>query len=192
MMSLWRRILVERRSVVLPLAVLLAANVVVLMAVVLPLRQSVAGATDAKFTSSTNLSNARKDLAEAEKTAQSKKQATEGLQKFYDQVLSSNYQTAMHSVSFWSGDAARGLGLTPIAIETSHPTEIRDSRLMQVTSRFTLRGPYSAIRKFVYTVEASEQFLVIDRIKLAQPGAQQNSQNLEFEVTITSFYLGTS
>jgi hypothetical protein len=190
-MSLWRRILVERRSVVLPLALLIAVNLVVLIAVVLPLRQSVAGADTARRTSTTDFNMARRDLMDAQRTAESRKQATEGLQKFNEQVLSSNYQTARNAVLFWSKDTAMALGLVPVSIDTSAPIEVRDSRLMQVSSQFTLRGSYAAIRKFLFTVEAAEQFLVVDRIKVAQPGVQQgNSQSLEFEVTITSFYLG--
>src|SRR3954463_11104334 len=105
-MSLWRRILFERRSVLLPLLLLLAANVVVLIAVVLPLRQSVKGSTDDKYTASTNLSMARKELADAQRTAESKKQATEGLQRFYEQVLSSKYTQARNSVLFWPLETA--------------------------------------------------------------------------------------
>jgi hypothetical protein len=192
-MSLWRRILVERRSVALPLGILLAANIAVLIAVVLPLRQIVAGATDARYTSSTELAAARQELADAERTTESRKQAIAGLQQFYDQVLSTGHSAAVTSASFWPEKTAKELGLVHTGIGTSQPIEIRDSRLMEVTSKFTLRGPYSGIRKFLYAVEAAEQFLVVDKIKLAQPSAQQsNSQTLEFELEITTFYLGGS
>ena len=192
-MSLWRRILVERRSVLLPLAAFLAVNVVVLVAVVLPLRESVAGMADERNRAYAALGAAKQAQADAERAAMSKRQASEGLQKFYDTILATDVASAVNAVRFWPAKTAQALGLQYSNIETSQPTEIRDSRLVKVTSTFSLRGDYANIRKFVYAVEAAEEFLVIDKLKLAQPTAQQASTPaLGFELSITTYYVGGS
>jgi Tfp pilus assembly protein PilO len=190
-LSLWRRVLVERRSILLPLAVFLAVNVVVLVVGVLPLRQSVAGMENERYNASVQLGAARQAQNDAERAATSKRQASEGLQKFYAQILAADSFSAMTAVHFWPQRTAQALGLQYTNIETSSPTEVRDSRLMKLTSRFALRGEYANIRKFVYAVEAAEEFLVIDKLKLAQPPAQQaNTPALGFELSITTYYLG--
>jgi hypothetical protein len=190
-MSLWRRVLIERRSIVLPLAAILAVNVAVLLAIVLPLRQSVAGMQDERYSVSVQLGAARRAQTGAEQAASSKRQASEGLDKFYAQILASNYSSASKAVSRWPFRTAQALGLTYTGIDTTNPTEVRDSRLMMVTSKFSLRGEYANIRKFLYAVEAAEEFLVIDKVKLAQPTAQQaNTPALGFEISIKTYYLG--
>jgi Tfp pilus assembly protein PilO len=189
--SLWRRILVERRSVIVPLAVFLAANVVALMAAVMPLQRSVAGAMDKRNEAYARLNTAKADLADIERAAGAKRQAADDLQTFYEKTLPPTSSAARNQVQFWPEKTASSLGLKYTSIETTPPTEVRDSRLSRVTSRFTLRGDYSNIRKFVYAVEAAEQFLIIDKISLAQMGSQQtNSSTLEFEVTIATYFLG--
>jgi len=189
--SLWRRILTERRSVIVPLAVLLAANVVVLMAVVLPLRRSVSGAEDRRNAAYAHLNAAKAELAEIERTASAKRQAANDLQVFYEQHLPPSSSIARNEVAFWPERTATALGLQYTSIETTQPTPVRDSRLTRVASRFTLRGEYLNIRKFLYAVEAAEQFLIVDKISLAQAGSQQtNSSVLEFEITIATYYLG--
>jgi hypothetical protein len=190
-MSLWRRILVERRSVVLPLAALLAINVVALVAVVLPLRQNVAGLEGARNAAYARRAAAKSTLEEAEQLTAGKKQTTAQLQRFYAQILAANFSSAMKAVRFWPAATAQALGLQYTGIETTQPTEIRESRLMFVTSRFSLRGEYANIRKFLYAVEAAEEFLIIDKVKLAQPTAQQaNTPSLGFELSITTYYPG--
>jgi Tfp pilus assembly protein PilO len=189
--SLWRRILIERRSVIVPLAIFLAANVIVLMAVVLPLRRSVAGAEDRRNEAYAHLNVAKAELADIERAAGAKKKASEDLQTFYEKILPPTSSAARNEVAFWPEKTAQSLGLKYTSIETTQPTEVRDSRLWRVTSRFTLRGEYPNIRKFVYHVESAQQFLVIDKITLAQTGSQQmNSSTLEFEIGIATYFLG--
>lgn len=191
MTSLWRRILVERRAVILPVVALVAINVVVLVAVVLPLRHSVATAQDDRNASYARLGNAKANRTLAEKEAASTKDASAGLQRFYADILSTNQAKATNAAQFWTSQTARALGLQYITIETT-TTPVRESKLVRVTSRFTIRGEYASIRKFIYAVEAAEEFLIIDKIKLAERAAmqQQNSNLLEFELFITSYFVG--
>jgi len=189
-MSLLRRILVERRALVLPLAVLLAVNVAVLVAVVLPLRQTVGSAEDLKNAAYARKDAATHDLQKATEMTTREKLTSQQLDTFYTKVLATDVRSAIDAVNTWPWKTAQQLGLQYTGIETSQPTEIRDSRLMMVTSRFSLKGDYANIRKFIYAVEAADQFLIIDKLKLAQPGAQQtNTAALGFEMSVTTYYL---
>ena len=84
----------------LPLAAFLAVNVVVLVAVVLPLRESVAGMADERNRAYAALGAAKQAQADAERAAMSKRQASEGLQKFYDTILATDVASAVNAVRF--------------------------------------------------------------------------------------------
>jgi hypothetical protein len=190
-MSLWRRILVERRTVVIPVAVLLAINVVVLIAVVLPLQQSVASAQEEVYASSMALTAAKAEEKRAEHAAAQGTQADRDLRQFYAEILPVDFIRARDGVQFWVASTARSLGLQHTGIETSRPTEVRDSRLRRVTAKFTLRGDYNNIRRFIYAVEAAEEFLIIERVQLAQPGVQQpTSTILEVDLDLATYFVG--
>ena len=190
-MSLWRRVYHERRAVVLPLLVILAANAAVLALGVFPLAADVASLqTDAR-NASTNLMRARLAETQAKGAAASKQRADQELRKFYSEILPENPTGARKIVSFLQHTATgAGLEFQRISLEQS---EVKDSQLEKMSGKVTLSGEYQNIRRFLYEVETAEEFVVIERVGLAQASdlRSANTGRLEVTLDLATYYLAT-
>jgi Tfp pilus assembly protein PilO len=187
--NLWRRIYVERRPIALPLVVILLANLAVLALVVLPLRRSVSsyqeGAVDAKA----KLADAMLEQRRSQNARASKERADQELKKFYANVLPTSYSNAISLADFWLLRIAGESGVT--IKNTQHDTEdVRDSQLERVKGRVTLIGEYANIRRFLYDVETAQEFVIIQKVELAQnTQAQGGNGSLEVTLDIATYYL---
>ena len=190
-MSLWRRIFHERRRVVLPLAIALVANLAVLILAVLPLRSNVASMQEQAVNASLALAQARHLEKAAKDALASRERANTELQKFYAEVLPQDLPSAVRIIRSWLPSAAEGAGLRYTG-GAADQDEIRDSRLTRATSKIELEGSYANIRKFLYSVETAEEFVVIERVELQQSGndAPANAAGrLLVALTVATFFL---
>jgi Tfp pilus assembly protein PilO len=182
-MSLWARIYVERRRVLLPLVAILILNVLVLALVVWPMRSHVAS-TEAEADASTlDLLNARRTQIGTKGAAESQRLADQQLRTFYTDVLPRDLATATKTTNRWLQQAAADAGLEYRAAryEWDH---IRDSRLSRAHSTVTLRGRYSDVRRFLHAVEAAEEFIIVESVEVAQPDATQASPDSQLELAL--------
>jgi len=166
-MSLWRRIFQERRTVVLPLAIALVANVAILVLAVLPLTRSVANMEEQAVNASLALAQARHLEKSAKDALASRERANTELQKFYAEILPRDSQSALRIIRFWLASAAEGAGLRYTG-GAADEDQIRDSRLTRASVKIGLEGTYANIRRFLYTVETAEEFVVIEDVELQQ------------------------
>jgi Tfp pilus assembly protein PilO len=168
-MSLWQRIFQERRRVVVPLAIALVANIAVLLLAVLPLRTNVASLQEQSVNASLALAQARHLEKSAKDALASRERANTELQKFYEEILPRGLPDAMRINRSWLPGAAEAAGLRYTG-GAGDQDELRDSRLTRATSKISLEGSYANIRKFLYSVETAEEFVVIERVELQQTG----------------------
>ena len=91
MTLLLRRIIQEKRAIVWPLVIALAANVFAYILVVRPLEVKSAGAADRAGQSAVALAAAEKDLAAARSLVSGKSEADQELTAFYQKVLPLNF-----------------------------------------------------------------------------------------------------
>ena len=190
-MSLWRRIFQERRAVVLPLAIALVANVATLVLAVLPLRRSVANMEDQAVNASLALSQARHLEKSAKDALTSRERATTELQKFYAEILPADNQSAFRIGRSWLPQAAQGAGLRYTG-GAADIDEVNDSRLTRASVKIGLEGTYANIRKFLYTVETAEEFVIIERVELQQTGTDapaNTSGRLLVVLSVTTYFL---
>lgn len=190
-MTLWSRIFHERKRVLVPLAIGLVVNVAVLALAVLPLR-SVIGATEVRSI------DAMRDVAAAKRLERqvtqaraSKVRADDELRKFYTEVLPPHFQAAETTTNLWLAQAAQGAGLV---FKGSHFDwdEVRDSQLTRASGRITLEGPYANIRRFLHSVETAREFIIIERVELADPGDQPGSAGrLQVSLIVSTYFLTT-
>jgi len=188
-MSLWRRIYEERRAIILPLVIVLVVNAAVLGLVVWPLQNSVAAAEVQSAEATAALADARRLEKQAREAQSSKERATQELQKFYGEVLPKNLHTAENTTGLWLTQAAKDAGLV---FKGSHfeYTEVRDSRLSRAYTKVTLQGRYPNIRKFLYAVETAQEFIVVERVELAQQGDQPSANGLlEVQLLVATYFL---
>jgi len=189
-MSLWRRIYVERRRVILPLAIAIVVNVAVLGLAVLPLQGGVTSSEIQASEAAASLADARRVEHQARDAQASKQRATEELQKFYTEVLPKDLHTAENTTGLWLTQAAKDAGLV---FKGSHfeYAEVRDSRLSRAYTKVTLQGRYPNIRKFLYAVETAQEFIIVERVELAQQGDQPSANGLLEVLLLVSTYFVT-
>jgi Tfp pilus assembly protein PilO len=189
-MSLWRRIFAERRRVILPIVIVLVANVAVLLLAVLPLQTSVTGAESSAFEAMATLDLARRGDKQARDAKASKDRAEQELKKFYEEKLPKELNTARKVTTAWLVQAAADAGVSFKGLSLDY-NEVRDSRLTRVVVKFTLQGRYASVRKFLYNVETAEEFVVVEKVELAQTGADTPATSglLELGLTVSTYFL---
>ena len=179
------RVLADHRRWLIPAAIVLAINVIVLVTVVLPLRRSVQSGSSRADASAVALREAVADLKEAEATRDGQTQASADLVRFYAEVLPADISAARrvthvkftklamsHDVMFQNGSTT--------------PEELRDSALERLRASYALTGDWDDIRQLIYELETGPDFIVIDNVQLAE-GAQANAP-LSLTLELSTYY----
>lgn len=160
------RIIREYRAVLLPLGIVLAANLIALVAVVLPLSARVSSNEQRAEAAERQRAQAGADFQRAEALRQAQTQATVDLETFYAQVLPANVTAARRIMQLRLQQTAREHDLHYQGSGTTEEA-LRDSNLLRLTMSVRLAGEYDDIRAFIYELETSPDFVVIDDVALA-------------------------
>jgi Tfp pilus assembly protein PilO len=178
------RVIADHRRWLLPAGILLAINLIVLVAVVLPLRESVqSGATRAEA-SAVALREAMADLKEAEATRDGQSKAAIDLDRFYADVLPKDFMTARRVTHVRLVQLARRHDVT-FASGAATTEELRDSVLERLHVNYSLSGDWEDIRQFIYAIETGPDFVVIDNMQLNE-GA--SSGGLSLALDLSTYY----
>lgn len=180
-----RRVLAEKRTLIIPVAVALVVNIALYGIVVYPLSKKVAGGEEEAQASSAALDAARRDYAAARATVAGKGQADLELQKFYNDVLPPDISGARRITFLRMEQLARQCSLR-LERETSDPKPQRDSQLVKFTYTASLSGEYRNIRRFVHELEAAPEFLVLENVELSQ--SEVENRGLNVNVQIATYY----
>ena len=183
-MTLTRRIIAEKRSYVYPLAGALVLNALLLFLVVMPLSKKVQGGEAAADQAARELDNARRDYNSARATVTGKDTADGELKKFYGAVLPADHSQARR-ILFKLPEMAASAKLA-MASGSSSPSQVRDSPLGKITSDNRLTGQYRDIRKFIYDIETSPDFLILENVILSQ--GQDEGGPLVMNVRVATYY----
>ena len=184
-MTLVTRIIGEKRALVVPLALALAANVAFAVVAVYPLRARVATAERRATTVAQNLSAAEERLA-AEQAAQAgKAQADEQLRRFYDEVLPPNMAGARAITYARLALMAEQVNLRYERRSTT-PERERGNPLARLHTTLVLAGEYRNVRRFIYQLETSPEFVVIEEVLLEQGPA--DTSDLVLTLGISTYY----
>ena len=180
-MTTFRRVLAEKRALLVPLLVALLVNVALYAIVLYPLSKKVAGGEQEAGAATAALNAARRDFAAARATVTGKGQADEELQKFYLDVLPADIRGARRITFLRIEQLAQQSGLR-LERETSDPKPQRESRLVKFMYRASLSGEYRNIRRFIHTLETAPEFLVLENVDLSQGEAEDRALNVEVEI----------
>lgn len=164
------RVIADHRRWLLPVGALLAVNLVVLIAVVLPLRQSVRSGASRADASNAALRAAMADLKSAEGLRDGQAQAAKDLDRFYAEVLPRDFATARRVTHIKLVQLARSHDVTIIGASAS-TEELDDSTLERLHVNYSLVGDWEDIRRFIYEIETGADFLVIDTLRLSEAEA---------------------
>jgi len=183
-MTLLKRILVEKRIVVVPLLLAVVVNIGVYALVVYPLIARAANAVDRAAAAADALKAAERDRKNAGDLVTGKTKADQELATFYQQVLPGNYSAARRMLAGIPAVARKA----NVKLDTSH-TEIdqafKDPQFGRLKTKMVLLGEYEAIRQFVYGLETSSDFVIIDGMSLAQAEA---NRPLALTLDLSTYY----
>lgn len=171
MTPLLRRIFIEKRAIVLPLGIALAANVLAYILVVRPLELKSAGAADRARQSSVALAAAEKDLATARSLVSGKSEADQELSAFYQKVLPADLRAVVKLTYASLPDLAKKTGVRYEARSASNDEADKGAKLGHMRIKMVLRGDYRNIRQFIYELESAPDFVIIDDLTITEKQA---------------------
>jgi len=167
-MTLVKRIFVEKRAVALPLIAALLVNVLVYALVVFPLAGRAAGAVDRARTAAAALQAAERDQAAALALVTGKARAEEELATFFDSVLPADRVAASRMTWARLPALARMANVRYEAGTFETDQTLKTGRVGRMHTRMVLQGDWENIRRFIYDLETSPEFLIIDGVALSQ------------------------
>jgi Type II secretion system (T2SS), protein M subtype b len=184
-MTLLRRIVAEHRVYVVPLALILGANLVAYALVVYPLAVKSATAESRAASASAALRTAQADEAGAKARVASKARAEQEIGIFYDKVLPGNYAAARR-LTYAIPELAQKANVRfqehHLADDTTQDRS-RPSSVARLKVRVVLEGEYENLRRFIYSLETAPSFVIVDSVTLAQLEANK-PLNLTLELSI--------
>jgi Tfp pilus assembly protein PilO len=180
----WRRVLQEKRRLILPLAIAAVINVAVYLAVVYPLAARTESVQVRAQTAVINASNAAKAFRDAEATRTGRARADEQLAKFYAEILPRD-QSGARRITY--------LRLAKLAEESNLDSESRsasmshdrESELEHLDITMVLTGEYRDVRRFIHTLETSPEFVIIKDVSLAQ---RERDAPLTLTLQLATYY----
>src|SRR5262245_46820562 len=169
MTSLWKRILVEKRVLVIPLVIAILANIGVYALVVYPLAVKSATAADRAAAAAAALYAAEADYNAARALVTGKSRAEEELSTFYDQVLPADFSAARRLTYAALPKLARKAN---VKYEQSRydpdPAVKKDARVGALRIHVVLQGEYESFRQFLYELESAPEFVIVDQVVIGQ------------------------
>lgn len=179
------RVLSDHRRVLVPLGALLAINIAVLVAVVLPLRASVQNGGTRAQQSGQALAEARAELSAAEATRDGQAQATRDLDRFYREVLPADVSAAQRLTHSKLSLLARSHDVVFLQSSTT-PETLKESSLERLVVNYNLSGSWEDVQQFIHTVETLPEFVVIDNLSLSESG--EADAPLSLTLAVSTYY----
>jgi Tfp pilus assembly protein PilO len=179
------RVMRDYRAWVIPVGLVLAASIAVLILVVLPMSASADAAEQRARTANEARVAAARELADAQATRDAQAQSAKDLDEFYADVLPADVRTAARLMTLKLSQLARDHNVTFERNQLS-PEALRNSSLERLRVSYALTGQYNDIRRLIYDIETSADFIVIDNVFLAE--GQNADAPLALTLDLSTFY----
>jgi hypothetical protein len=185
-MSTLQRALSEKRRIIVPLAMVIAASIALYALVVFPLGRQVAAAQAQARTEHEELNRARLDYQAARATVTGKAQADAALQKFYKDVLPADQSIARRLTYTRLAQLAKQANVK-LEHGTNSVAHEKGSTLSKLSTTYTLTGDYRDVRRFIYSLETAPEFIVLENIGLTS-GGEQPGRGLSMNLDIATYF----
>lgn len=184
-MSLVRRIAREKRRLIVPLAVALIANLLAYLLVVRPLGVRSASAADRAAAAAAARRQAEQNERAARALVTGKARADEELATFYGQVLPPDLATARRQTYARLPALAREDNVSYAQRSSDVDQDEKHERFGRLRTRMVLEGDYEGLRQFIYDLETTPEFIIIDDVTLtqAEPG-----RPLTLTIELSTYY----
>jgi Tfp pilus assembly protein PilO len=183
--SLARRILGDTRAFVIPLVLGLLINVAVYALVVYPLRVKSETAADRAVTAATARQAAQRDQASAQSLVTGKTQADHELATFYEKVLPSDHAAARRMTYARVPALAKKANVKYDQRSEEVEDKDKNTRFGRLRTRVVLQGDYESLRQFIYELETTPDFIIVDELALTQ---NEPDKPLTLSVTLSTYY----
>jgi len=185
MIPLGKRILIEKRAVIIPLMIGLLANVAAYALWVYPLGVKSATAADRAAAATQSLGAAEQDLAAARALVTGKSRAEQELLTFYDKVLPADFSSARRLTYATLPALARKANVKMLERREEVDKQHKDARLGILQIQTQWEGDYESLRRFIYELESDPAFVIIDDVQLVQ---QEANKPLMLRLTLSTYY----
>jgi Tfp pilus assembly protein PilO len=185
-MTLLKRILAEKRTLLILIALGIAINVAAYALIVYPLAMKAAGSVDRAQAAIRSRKAAEQDLAAARALVSGKARAHEELATFFDKVLPANQPAAVRITYSPLSEIAKKSN-TRVIERRWEPDEslAKNSHVGRLRVHMSMQGDYASVRRFIYEIERAPEFVIIDNITLAQTDP---TKPLVLTVDLSSYY----
>jgi Tfp pilus assembly protein PilO len=185
MMPLVARILAERRAIVLPLVALALVNIALYALAVYPLSLRVQTLERRAATSRERLEAAEKEHEAARAVVSGRERADAELKTFYDDVLPPDLAGARRMTYARLAQLAREANLR-YQHRSYQPDSGYKGELQKLGIVMDLSGDYDDVRAFVHELETSPEFVVIEKMTLAERG--EGDPDLTLTLHMATYY----
>jgi hypothetical protein len=184
-MTLWKRILAEKRAVIIPLLLGVIGNVAAYALWVYPLGVKSEGAADRAAAATQALQAAERDYAAARELVAGKSRAEQELATFYDKVLPADMGSALRLTYATLPAMARRTNVRLVGRRFDPDPPKKNARLGVLKAHMQWLCDYQSFRRFMYEVESAPAFVIVDEVSIAQTEA---GKPLTVSLTISTYY----
>lgn len=184
-MTLWRRILSEKRAVIIPLLLGVVGNIAAYALWVYPLGVKTAGAADRAAAATRALQAAEHDYAAAHDLVAGKSRAEQELATFYDKVVPADMGSALRLTYSTLPAMARKTNVKFVGRRFEPDPPKKNARLGVLKAHMSWLCDYESFRHFIYEVESASGFVIIDEVSIQQTEA---NRPLAVSLTISTYY----
>lgn len=186
-MTMWQRVLADKRRIIVPLAIGIIANVVLFTVVVFPLGRQIVSTEREERLAREELVKARQDYNNAKATVTGKVQAESTLLKFYTDVLPADDSAARRLTFTKLAELAKRANVR-LEHGTNDVAHEKGSALRKLTTRYTLTGDYRDVRRFIYSLETAPEFIILENIGLTSSSDSQQARGVAMNLDIATYY----
>ncbi len=184
-MTPWRRVLRERRGIVVTLVLLVVANMAAYLLIVRPLSIRAEGVAARAQTAAAARQSAQREETAARDLVAGKSDADKELATFYDEVLPDGPSAARRLTYARLPALARDANVRYEERESSFDDSEADAGLGRLETRMLLVGRYGDIRRFIHALETSSEFVIIDAVTIA---ADQGGETQSLTLQLSTYY----
>jgi hypothetical protein len=185
MMPLWKRILVEKRALIIPLLLGVIGNAAAYGLWVYPLGVKSAGAADRAAAASQSLQVAERELAAARALVEGKSRAEQELSTFFDKVLPADLASARDLTYATLPSLAKKSSVKMVDRRFDVAKPEKNARLGLLKVHTVWQCDYESFRQFIYALESASPFVIIDDVTLAQ---SDPAKPLMLTIELSTYY----
>ena len=168
MTPLWKRVLNEKRALIVPLILGLIGNMAAYGLWVYPLEVKSAGAANRAAAAARSLQLAERELAGARELVTGKSRADQELTTFFEKVLAPSLPAARDLTYATLPSLAKKSNVKMLDRRFEIAKPEKNARLGLLKVHTAWQCDYESFRQFIFALESAPPFVIIDDVSLAQ------------------------